>query len=244
MAEIADDSIYSDGAGARKRRRLTHLSPDEKVLRRKLKNRVAAQTARDRKKVLMTELEEQVSLLQEEKKQLLKENAQLRNSHASIQKENHCLKKLISTVATTPNTIVSSDPPSSTPLVVQTSAPTVPCKVEVPDCDTAALPCKTEPDSPRSAAPAVSLPKEQIQALSRVMMQYAACALTLSLMLCFVSWKNASSQKAESSSRKRKQTKPARRPSVNAESTLLMENCQREQSWWGPQQQTWTPSMN
>ncbi|XP_052802253.1 X-box-binding protein 1-like [Mya arenaria] len=84
------DDLYGDGQ--RKRRRLTHLSPDEKMLRRKLKNRVAAQTARDRKKNFMSELEEQVALLQEENRKLARENQSLKSESGSLQHENEKLR--------------------------------------------------------------------------------------------------------------------------------------------------------
>ncbi|KAL6086696.1 hypothetical protein STEG23_034050 [Scotinomys teguina] len=77
---------------ARKRQRLTHLSPEEKALRRKLKNRVAAQTARDRKKARMSELEQQVVDLEEENQKLLLENQLLREKTHGLVIENQELR--------------------------------------------------------------------------------------------------------------------------------------------------------
>lgn len=77
---------------ARKRQRLTHLSPEEKALRRKLKNRVAAQTARDRKKARMSELEQQVVDLEEENQKLQLENQLLREKTHGLVIENQELR--------------------------------------------------------------------------------------------------------------------------------------------------------
>ncbi|XP_037672881.1 LOW QUALITY PROTEIN: X-box-binding protein 1 [Choloepus didactylus] len=80
---------------ARKRQRLTHLSPEEKALRRKLKNRVAAQTARDRKKARMSELEQQVVDLEEENQKLLLENQLLREKTHGLVVENQELRQCL-----------------------------------------------------------------------------------------------------------------------------------------------------
>uniref|UniRef100_A0A8C8VLG6 X-box-binding protein 1 n=1 Tax=Pelusios castaneus TaxID=367368 RepID=A0A8C8VLG6_9SAUR len=77
---------------ARKRQRLTHLSPEEKALRRKLKNRVAAQSARDRKKARMSELEQQVLELEQENQVLLLENQLLREKTRGLAVENQELR--------------------------------------------------------------------------------------------------------------------------------------------------------
>ncbi|XP_077416815.1 LOW QUALITY PROTEIN: X-box-binding protein 1 [Vanacampus margaritifer] len=92
--QASSDSESSSSAGppVRKRQRLTHLSPEEKSLRRKLKNRVAAQTARDRKKAKMGELEQQVLELELENQKLHIENRLFREKNHSLLTENDELK--------------------------------------------------------------------------------------------------------------------------------------------------------
>ncbi len=60
---------------------------------RKLKNRVAAQTARDRKKAHMDGLEERLKALEEKSKRLLQENHQIRHQNSLLLEENKELKK-------------------------------------------------------------------------------------------------------------------------------------------------------
>jgi len=68
----------------RKRERLTNLTAEEKLNRRKMKNRVAAQTARDRKKERSQKMEEIVKHLLEETKRLRAENQELRRENTRI----------------------------------------------------------------------------------------------------------------------------------------------------------------
>ncbi|KAL4609677.1 X-box binding protein 1B-like [Arapaima gigas] len=84
----SDSDSNGSGAPPRKRQRLTHLSPEEKSLRRSLKNRVAAQTARDRKKAKMGELEQQVLDLELENQKLHLENRLLREQTHNLMTEN------------------------------------------------------------------------------------------------------------------------------------------------------------
>ncbi|PIK49281.1 hypothetical protein BSL78_13846 [Apostichopus japonicus] len=79
--------------GPRKRQRLNHLSPDEKLMRRKMKNRVAAQTARDRKKALMERLEDKIYEFELQQSRLVEENSTLRSRNQKLEAENKELRK-------------------------------------------------------------------------------------------------------------------------------------------------------
>lgn len=96
VAKMADEmEIYEEmdtDGGPRKRRRLNHLSPDERAMRRKLKNRVAAQVARDRKKARMDELEEMIAQLEQENQKLRSENLSLNSRQETLSNENNSLR--------------------------------------------------------------------------------------------------------------------------------------------------------
>jgi len=101
--EIMDDSYDSyetfDDGTPRKRRRLTNLSPEERMMRRKLKNRVAAQTARDRKKARMDQLEDSLAELAAENKRLQSQNQSLVAQKKNLAQENERLRERLGVVA-------------------------------------------------------------------------------------------------------------------------------------------------
>lgn len=72
----------------RKRQRLNHLTTEQKVMRRKLKNRVAAQQARDRKKERMDQLEEENIMLKKRINDLTNCTTTLTQENSRLQQEN------------------------------------------------------------------------------------------------------------------------------------------------------------
>ncbi|NXX94452.1 XBP1 protein, partial [Centropus bengalensis] len=207
---------------ARKRQRLTHLSPEEKALRRKLKNRVAAQSARDRKKARMAELEQQVLELEEENQKLLLENQLLREKTCNLSVENQELRSCLGLDA----------------LKMEESKVVKESQVDERRVVTG---------SAESAALRLRVPLQQVQAqpspllITSTWILMAVTLQTLSLISCWASctvWTQRcfsntlfQNQRAWRSWRKRSVEKliPYQPP------TLPL---------WGPHQQSWRPLMN
>merc|ERR1719242_2316318 len=77
----------------RKRANLDHLSPEERLMRRKLKNRVAAQNARDKKKAQCEEMEKMINQMKEDQQKLFEENSRLREFNSKLQLDNASLQE-------------------------------------------------------------------------------------------------------------------------------------------------------
>ncbi|KYM93559.1 X-box-binding protein 1 [Cyphomyrmex costatus] len=94
--EMHDDDVATllepvDTRVRGKKRRLDHLTWEEKLQRKKLKNRVAAQTSRDRKKARLDELEETVRAQKERNELLTQECAMLRSQNELLTSQNEWL---------------------------------------------------------------------------------------------------------------------------------------------------------
>lgn len=96
------------GTPVRKRANLDHLTPEEKLMRRKLKNRVAAQNARDKKRLRMEEMERLIQVLQEEKRHLRMENEKLLAMNRALASENEKLQTVKDEMPPSPDSLPRS----------------------------------------------------------------------------------------------------------------------------------------
>ncbi|XP_047504740.1 X-box-binding protein 1 [Pieris napi] len=104
-----EDSDVVDVAPATpsRKRRLDHLTWEEKMQRKKLKNRVAAQTSRDRKKAKMDEMESKINHFMAINERLVKEVKDLKAMNERLLSENTSLKTAARTVAKAPGPAAS-----------------------------------------------------------------------------------------------------------------------------------------
>lgn len=172
-------SSNGDSCQKRKRQRLTHLSAEEKMMRRKLKNRVAAQSARDRKKVKMDDLELDRDQVKAQNDKLKKENAILKEKVQLLIDENRKLLKF------------KSDTESKQSLFLQKPIVLQPVLLkQQPDATTTTLSLASKSNSPKAFFEAdesavftkyASQPKRQLQGMFQRII-YMLILQTLSLI--------------------------------------------------------------
>jgi len=219
----SDSSGSQTVSGTRKRRRLTNLSPEEKMVRRKLKNRVAAQTARDRKKQKMSELEDALAIMEAENKKLLAENANLKRSTNMLSKENVQLKDRLRS----PATLDCKEEPCSnemSPVVVVTG--------KMPEPESAVLSCPQQ--------------KEQARAVLSLMTTHCLTTafIIVSLMHCLTFWMNFTKACASkhTETKQNQPTQSSSHTSILSASLHSTEHDPDPTPWWGSHQRSWNPS--
>merc|ERR1719340_303377 len=93
IKDIKEEEDEEDFTPVRKRANLDHLSPEERLMRRKLKNRVAAQNARDKKKAQCEDMEKLINQMSEERRKLAEENSRLQEFNSKLQLDNASLQE-------------------------------------------------------------------------------------------------------------------------------------------------------
>jgi len=235
LLSLQDSDSDSEGSvqvsGTRKRKRLTNLSPEEKMLRRKLKNRMAAQTARDRKKQKMSELEELLAVMEAENQKLLEENQSLKLSTSTLSRENQILKGRLHTPAADNTYVVKSEEDSVEEVVVLEDE-----SYTKEEESTAAADAVSTERLSESMKSAVLVPQQKestraISSLLTVLSIYHVLSV-FSLVHCMSVMKAVSSNTMEM----KKEDSTSVELSLPSDPSLP--------PWWGSHQRNWNPSMN
>ena len=201
----------------RKRANLDHLTPEEKLMRRKLKNRVAAQNARDKKRAKMDDMDDMIKNLEDEKEKLRKENERLMLTNQRLMQENQTLKGGLSSPSLDMVKVeLPPSPPASLPPCSPASMTSLnhDQTVVVPaPSETAALTHELLPKG-QGAGMAASSEKGNVEASLAAACLFWTCLVTSPLLS---GNKNTSSR-----------------------ATLPLKK--RSKGWWGAHQSAWNPA--
>lgn len=236
---VATDFCYKDDNSKGRKRRLDHLTWDEKIQRKKLKNRVAAQTSRDRKKAKMDEMEITIKLLSQKTDVLKNKCDSLQAINESLLSRNHDLEKQLEQLQGQMKELQNNSSNKSG-TISSTKSDNVSGFVGFESSDlnrsavsnTYPLPKGLESKSTKSKH------NDSTVALWKII---ALCLLykTCSKISTQKDWKNLPKAYLQIS--------PQNWKTVLQQAALLLPKVQAAQSdcldqWWGPQQSSWNPA--
>ena len=246
----SDEDEQSTAPPVRKRANLDHLSPEEKLMRRKLKNRVAAQNARDKKRAKIDEMEALIQQLQDENQmlkelnqKLSQENNQLRGENPRVKDEMPPSPPLSLPRSPAPPAPVMSPLRSSSPPIATVVAGALPAQRQ----DQAVV--VSQESEPAELVPVLQ-PKERSweMAADPPQGQAAAAAATLTAVAC-LAWTclQAASPSQEAQGEPPRQGEVEEEcasspwPTTATSSSPRLPLKKRGSMWWGPRQRSWTP---
>jgi X box-binding protein 1 len=235
-SEDSDDSKPM----ARKRANLDHLSSEEKMMRRKLKNRVAAQNARDKKRVRMDSMEDCLKKVEDELEMVQAENKRLNEINERLFNENQALKgnnsmNLLNT------SIKDEMPPSPDSL----PPPYSPAPSSVDSHDQGIVVGRPSATADHTDNGLQQQDQGRPMAVDRS--QQNAAAMITAVSACCLFWTcltaTGTGCSKDSSSKCKSSLPPAPNPcNRSSESSRLPPKKRSSQSWWGPQQTSWNPA--
>lgn len=215
-----------------KKRRLDHLTWEEKIQRKKLKNRVAAQTSRDRKKARMEDMEHTIAMLTQQTEILQNKCDSLQAINESLLSKNEKLDHQVEKLQKEIEELRRQQ--ASEPAIVPSDS----------------VGCGTKPEN-RSAESRYPLPKGKLvpestacdrkgnsAALWQIIalcLLYKTCSKT-SMPASLKSSPKAFSQISQQTWKEAIRRASQMMPKVQAERSDCLDQ------WWGPQQSTWNPA--
>nr|ACO15096.1 X-box-binding protein 1 [Caligus clemensi] len=225
----------------RKRANLDHLSSEEKLLRRKLKNRVAAQNARDKKRVKMDDMEDEIQILRRRNKDLERENRRLREIQSRLEPTSGVTTTTTAATSAAASAVTTLMNPTAMSSSNSFSLPLSPANSSISSSsfnedEEELLEAKTiilETTPVRETSP--SLPAEHVKYLQpkgRVTTLGSLFLLLMTLLL------NSPSRRR---TRKITTTTTALFFNSNCKETYPLERKRRNSMSWGPRQKAWNP---
>lgn len=235
-----------------RKRKLDHLSFEEKVQRKKLKNRVAAQTSRDRKKKQMEEMQEtieqqavQITGLEKRCDQLSNERDKILAKYEKLEKDYQKLKTRISSNGAAHN--IPEEHKYTRSAYDDTSV----------DSCVGSFTIKTE-GSAESPEPLLKVTKMEIESTERstkvrVQSKSEVKAMLKVIMLCLLYRSSSKTSSSTSSTWKNLQKACCKMSHQTWKQMLYQASLQMPKAkaanshclndWWGPTTQQWNPPM-